>query len=317
MERFEGNHAFVGLFGVTGAFLLAMDAVLIVEASRQFSTFTMFTAAAGVFGLCASGAAGVFLLYAAREAGASFFVDDDGITRRAWGRATAIAWHDLVRIEEFSTTSSKGKTGASGRCVLYCAEGRRIAIPIPWMLDRRRLGAVLEPRFAPLREAELRDLARQGGRFRPDRMVGVLVLTFMTPMFLICGLTTFDSAAPGLVEWVEKWPYAGILLIAASAGLALLGAELVSRELVITADSIALKSLFLDRSIPFARVELISVKVIDAEEPGTDRLTVRGNDGQKIALDSSTPCYRAVLGLLHSRVDSKRLGSAAHDPDFC
>ena len=70
---------------------------------------------------------------------------------------------------------------------------------------------------------------------------------------------------------------------------------------MITADGIALESLFLNRSIPFAQVESISVKVIDAEEPGVERLTVRGSDGQKIALDSSTPCYRSVLGLLRSR----------------
>ena len=70
-------------FGLTGAFLLAMDAVLIVEATRQHSTFTIISAAAGVFGLGVNGAAGLLLVYAAREAGASFVVDDEGITRRA------------------------------------------------------------------------------------------------------------------------------------------------------------------------------------------------------------------------------------------
>ena len=138
------------------------------------------------------------------------------------------------------------------------------------MSDGRRLRPLLEPRLAILREAELRDLARHGGRFRLEAKAGVLVLTFMTPMFLICGIITFDSATPGLVELSQRWPYAGILLIAASAGLALLGAELVSRELVITADGIALESLFLNRAISFAEVESISVKVIDAEEPGVD-----------------------------------------------
>ena len=59
----------------------------------------------------------------------------------------------------------------------------------------------------------------------------------------------------------------------------------------------------LDRSIPFVQVELISVKVIDAEEPGVDRLTVRGHDRQTIAIDSGLPCYQAVLHPLRSRAE--------------
>ena len=147
------------------------------------------------------------MLYAAREAGASFVVDDQRVARLTCGQTTAIDWHDLVRLDEFSTTTAKAKAGARGRCVLYDAKGRRVAIPFPWMEDgKRRLGVpVPEPRFTLLREAGMRDLARHGGRFRPDIKAGILVLTVMTPMFLICGLTMFDSAAPGLVELGQRW----------------------------------------------------------------------------------------------------------------
>ena len=95
-----------------------------------------------------------------------------------------------------------------------------------------------------------------------------------------------------------------------------MGAELISRELVVTADGIAIESLILNRSIPFAQVESISIKVIDAEEPGVERLTVRGTNGQKITLDSSVPCYRTVLGLLSSRAAPRGWARPAHDPDF-
>jgi hypothetical protein len=61
---------------------------------------------------------------------------------------------------------------------------------------------------------------------------------------------------------------------------------------------------------------LISVKVIDAEEPGIDRLTVRGNDGQTIAIDSGLPCYHAVLHLLRVRAGVKSCPSIANDPEF-
>ncbi len=78
-------------------------------------------------------------------------------------------------------------------------------------------------------------------------------------------------------------------------------AELISRKLEITASGLTLRSFFLDRSIPFAGVDSISVKVIDHEQQVVSRVTIRGTDGQKIAFDSDMPCYRAVLSLLRSR----------------
>jgi hypothetical protein len=285
--------------------VLALVAFVIVQAAPQLPTLTLISGAAAVFGLGASGAAGLLPLHGAREASASFVIDDERITRHTWGQATELAWRDVVRLQEFHATGSNGKTGPSGRCVLFDVKGRRLAIPFPWVPDGPRLCALLEPHLARLREAELCELTRRGGRFRPDRRAGILLLTCGTPMLLICGLTTFDSGGAGRAQWAATRPYVGALLVAAAVVIALLGTELISRELVITADSLALRSLFLDRSIPFARVESISVKVIDAEQPGIERLTVRGNDGQTIALDSGVPCYRAVLHLLRSRAAAK------------
>ena len=276
----------------------------------------MITAAAGIFGLGSLGAAGLFLLYAAREAGARFVVDNDGISRRAWGRATAVAWRELVRVQEFHATGFKGKGGASGRCVLHDVAGRRLAIPFPWVIDGSRLRALLEPHLGIVREAELRELARHGGRFRPDRAAGFVVLSFMTPMFLICGLAIFDPAGAGGAPQSQDRIYFEVFCLAAAPFLALLGVELISRELAITPDGLTLRSLFLDRSIPFTRVESISVKVQNPEEPVEERAKVRGSDGQKIAFDSGMPDYRAVLSLLRSRSGAKLSGSTANDPEF-
>ena len=310
MERFEGNHPLAAFFGLSGAFVLALVAYVIIQAAPQFPTLTL----PAVFGLGVSGAAGLLLLYGAREAAASFVVDENGITRRVWGHATALAWGDVVRLQEFYVTSSKEKPGASGRCVLFDATGRRLVIHLPWVSDSRRLCALLEPRLTLLREAQLRDLIRHGARFRPGRTAGIVVLICVTPIFLICGLKSVDSRGAGGDPWTATWLYVGIILVASA--LALLGTELISRELAITADSLALRSLFLDRTIPFAQIESISVKVSDAEEPGIDHLIIRGHNGQTIVLDSGLPCYHALLHLLRTRANGKPSPSTAGDREF-
>jgi hypothetical protein len=194
VERFEGNSGLVFLFGVTGFLLLALVTFVLVQAASQFATFTLPAAACGIFGLGSLGAAGLFLLYSAREAGSTFVVDDEGITRRAWGRVTTIAWHELVRLEEFNAIGSKAKPGGSGRSVIYGLGGARLVIPFPFVADGPRLRGRLEPHFAPLRAAELHELLRHGRTIRPGRTVGVVVLTFMSPMFLMGGLSAFDRA---------------------------------------------------------------------------------------------------------------------------
>jgi hypothetical protein len=97
----------------------------------------------------------------------------------------------------------------------------------------------------------------------------------------------------------------------------ILGVDLISRELTITADGLSLRSLFLDRWIPFAGVESISVEVPEADgnELLTERATVRGH-GQKIVLDSGMPGYRAVLDLLRKRASAHPGVSAVDDPEL-
>jgi hypothetical protein len=315
-ERFEGNAGLVTLFGVASGLLLALVAYVLVEAMRQFPTFSVYSAISGVFGLGSLVVAGLFLLYAAREAGASFTIDDEGIRRDAWGRSTYIAWRDLVGLREFAAASPKEKTGSSGRCVLQDVVGRRLVIPFPWVVNQSHFRAAVEPHLMGVRAAQERDLARDGGRFHPDRLAGILVLTFMTPLFLLCGLSIFEPAsADGALDSTSMRFLCVVCLIAAPL-LALLGVELIKRELTITPTGLALNSLFLARSIPFDRVESISVKTQRGEDRVAERAKVRGIDGQTIAFYSDIPGYRAILSLIESRAGAKLHGLAINDPEF-
>ena len=111
---FESNHALVGFFGLTGAILLALDAVFIIEAARQFSTFTIISATAGVFGLGATGAAGLFLLSAdARQVRAlsSTILGSPaapGAGRRPWSGTTSFAWRSFRRPAPRETLRREG-----------------------------------------------------------------------------------------------------------------------------------------------------------------------------------------------------------------
>ena len=142
------------------------------------------------------------------------------------------------------------------------------------------------------------------------------MLTFMFPLFLLSGLATFDPASTRQEHQTLGVTLLGIVGLAGAPILAVVGAEVYSRELVVTPDGIALRSLLLNRSIPFARIESMKVRVTDAEEPGTERVTVRSDQGQKIAIDSGMPGYRALLELLHSRAGGKQMRSPAEDLDF-
>ncbi len=118
MERFEGNRRLAVLFGVTGVFLVACAMVVAIGVVPRFASLTGATAALVVYTVGALYGSGLFMLYAAREASASFVVDDEGITRRAWGHLTTLAWRDIVREREFHPTGSKGKAGMGWRCIL-------------------------------------------------------------------------------------------------------------------------------------------------------------------------------------------------------
>jgi hypothetical protein len=316
VERFEGNSGLAVLFGVTGIFIVAIATFAAVGVATQFTTLTRASAAFVVYSVCAMAASGLFLIYAAREASAYFVVDDERITRRTWGYAKAIAWHDIVREREYHPGGSKGKAGMSWRCILYDGQGRRLAIPFRWVADGLRLHALVESRLASVRAAELRDLAQHGGRIRPGLQSGIVLLTCITPLFLLAGLTTFDAAGAALMPPDQGRKNLAILCLVISPFLLLMSAELITRRLEITTSGLALRSLFLDRSIAFASVDSIAVKVVDAEHQVVSRVTVRGNDGQKIAFNSEMPGFRAVLELVRLRAGAKACVSAVDDPDF-
>ena len=317
MERYEGNPGLVFLFGLTGVSLLGLIGFVFTQAAPQFATFTPLQAACGVFELVGMVAAGLFMLYSARQAGAYFVVDDEGIARHAWGRTTAIAWRDIVLLREINASGPKGKGNTPWRCVLHGEGGQRLAIPFRFMADGPRLCARLEPHLAPLRAADLRDLSQNGRRIRPGRVVGIVVLTVMVPMFLLAGLAALDPDLRKGIEQTLGMRVLAAIAIAGAPALAVLGAEHFSRELSVTPEGLALRSLFLNRSIPLARVASISVKVTDAEAPGTERATIRGDNGQKIAIESGMPGYRAILDLLHSRAGAKgKRFPTSNDPDF-
>ncbi len=316
MERFEGNSGLVFLFGLTGGLLLALVTFVCVGAAEQFATFSLLTTACAVFGQASLIAASLLLVYSAREAAATFDVSEEGIKRRAWGRTTAISWRDLVGLKEFNATGAKGKVRGMERCVLSGRGGERLAIPFRFVVDGPRLRAQIEPHLAPLRAMELDELSRNGRRFRTGRLLGVVVLTFMFPLFLLSGLAAFDPASTRQEHQTLGMTLLGIVGLAGAPILAVVGAEVYSRELVVTPEGIALRSLLLNRSIPFARIESMKVRVTDAEEPGTERVTVRSDQGQKIAIDSGMPGYLVLLELLRSKAGGKQMRFPADDLDF-
>ncbi len=124
------------------------------------------------------------------------------------------------------------------------------------------------------------------------------MLTLIFPVFLLTGLSLFDPSSKQQDRHHPGITLLGVITLAGAPILAVLGAQVYSRELVVTPDGIARRSLLLNRSIPFARIESMKVRVTDAEEPGTERLTVRSDDGQKIEIDSGMPGYRTLLELL-------------------
>jgi hypothetical protein len=316
LERFEGNHGQAALLGLSGVLMLAGIPIVLILAAPEFSTLTLLSVAALVFCLGGCGAAGVFLLHGAREASASYVVDDEGITRCAWGRMIVLAWGDLVQVEDYGGSGSKGQAGPSGRCVLHGVDGQRVAITYSCVANAQGLLDRLEPHLVAMRQKQLLSLARHGGKFRPGWRSGMMVLTCMAPLFLIDSLPLLFSVGPGSSDIPLNQKCVGFLFVAAGPVLALLGLELVSRKLTVTADGLALQSLFLNRSISFMQVESIVVKVLGSGEPITERAKIQGDDGRSITIDSSMTGYRAVLDLLRRRCGAKRCGVPGNDPEF-
>lgn len=317
MERFDGDHGMAAVCVVTSALLIGLIALVLVLAYPQFPDFTPAAAAAGIFLLGGLAAAALFLLHAARDFAANILVDDERITRLAWEWSTSIAWRDLVRVEETYTTSPKQPGGvAPGGCILRDAAGRCIRIRFQFVENGLRLRDRLEPYLVPLRAAEVDRLARDGGQFRPGRTIGFAVLTCIAPMFLVGGWSAFDLDIAGRGAPAGNLVYVGYVALVASTLLVLLSVELISQELRVTTDGLRLRSLFRDRTIPFDRVASIAVNVTENEGHISERATIRGDDGQEIAIESMLPGYRAIVELVRSRVGSKVCNGPADDPEF-
>ena len=90
VQRFEVKGGTAAILGLTGLFMLCFVAGIVQ--SCRFRGVNTFCARHGCGGHLRHGglsAAGLFLLWFAREIGTSFLLDDQGITRLAWGLTTA------------------------------------------------------------------------------------------------------------------------------------------------------------------------------------------------------------------------------------
>jgi hypothetical protein len=315
-ERFEGNDGLATGLGFTAVFLWGMIAFVAVQAAPQFSGFSPAAVACAFYWIASFGAAGLFLLRSAAELGASFVVDDEGITRLSWAGKTFLAWREIERLEESHAIWPKGEVGRSGRCVLFGPDGRRIVIPLPSGSDGERLRGRLEPHLVSVRAAEFGALARHGGRFRPYRTTGFVVLAAIAPLCLVAGWAAFDPAGPGRGQPDAVLALIGYFSLAAATVLAMLGVELISREFTVTPDGLAVRSLILNRSIPFDWIASIAVEMTESEEVFTEHATIRGDGGQTIEFDSSMPGYRAVLDLVRLRAGANAGVTAVDDREF-
>jgi hypothetical protein len=306
MQRFEGNSGLAAILGLTGLFMLCFVGYVVSQILQETKPITLAMVAAVIYGMAALSAAGLFLLWFAHEIGASFVLDDEGITRHVWGQTTVLRWRDLVQFDELSATGFKGASNMFGRLFLSASDGSRLTIRFHLLPDGSQLRARLEPRLAPLREAELCDIAKHGRSFRPLRTAGILVLTCIVPMFAFGGLSGANMAENRRPEHHGQLWYIGLLVAAGAPVLVLLGLELISRKLTLTSTGLELRSLFLQRSIPFSRVDSIDVKATQSDEGfGFERAKIRAEDGQSITLESTMPGYRPVLELLRKHVDAK------------
>jgi hypothetical protein len=316
VERFDGNRGSALLFGATAVFLMAVATVPAIAGASYFANLTGAYAALVIFSVGVLCTTGLLLLYAARDVSAFFVVDEEGITRHAWGQTTALAWRDIVREREFHPTLLKGAADVSWRWVLYDCHGQKLAIPVRWVENSLRLSALVEPHLASVRASELRKLARHGGHFRPGLKMGVIVLGCIIPVVLLIALTPPAPAGVGtLRQDLDRKPLKVFCLVVSTV-LALLSVEFISRKLTVTTSGLALRSFVLNRSIAFGSIESITVKPIDPEEQIVRRALVRGCDGQKISFDSDVPCFRALVELIRERAGQKAYGSVAAAPDF-
>jgi hypothetical protein len=168
------------------------------------------------------------------------------------------------------------------------------------MSERYQGKSGLDEHLAPLRARVSPRLARGGQVCHQDRTAGLLIVLFVAPMCLIGGLAGFEQGRSDHFEGPRMGAMVlGLLFAAAAPALAVLGLEMCSRVLTVSDSDIALRSLFVNRRIPFDVVESVTLWT-SKESPPTEVAKIRGK-GQSIAIHGNTPGYRAVLATVRSR----------------
>jgi TRAP-type C4-dicarboxylate transport system permease small subunit len=306
MERYHGNSGLAVLVGFIGVAFFAIAIWVTSQVAPELARANLLTLAEGIFLFFTFLGMGLLCLFAADSLGASYRLDDRGITRRSFLRETTIDWSDLDCFDErFSA-----ETGTQYRYNLYAVGGRRISIATSCVADSDRLRDRLEPHLVPLRERAAPVLAKSGRTWHPDRTTGLVVLGFIAPLFLIAGLHAL-LGLPGLArDGKTIAPVLGVLFAAAALLLAVLGVELIARVLTVSSSGIAVRSLFLDRKISFGSVDSVTLRM-DIDAPRYERAKIRG-DGRSITIYSNMPGYHDVIDLVRSRshVEPVRAGAA-------
>jgi hypothetical protein len=151
MERYHGKSAPAVLIGLIGVALPILALAATSQAVPQLARPDVLLLATGISSVLSVVGVGLSRLLNAGLLGASYLVDDRGITAWTLGRATTILWSDLDHFEEVLSIES----GTLIRYDLYAADGRCIFIHMSSLGDGDRLCAHLEEYLAPLRKASL------------------------------------------------------------------------------------------------------------------------------------------------------------------
>jgi hypothetical protein len=228
MGRYHSNSALAELIGFIGVVLLILtfsatsQAVPQLASSDHLFLVTGISLVLAVLGVVLSCLSKTGLL------GASYLVDDRGITGWTLGRATTILWSDVDRFEELLSIES----GTRIRYNLYTADGRWIFIHVSSLVDGDRFCGRLEEYLAPLRKRASREIAKSGRSWRPHCATGLFLLVVVGPSFVLGGLLPYELGWSGRVEDSQTLaPILGALCAAVGSVFAALGAELISRVL--------------------------------------------------------------------------------------
>jgi hypothetical protein len=228
MGRYYGNSALTVFIGFIGVALLILTLSATCQAVPQLASPDLLFLATGISLVLTVLGVGLSCLSNTGLLGASYLVDDRGITGWTLGRATTILWSDVDRFEEVLSIES----GKRLRYNLYTADGRWIFIHVSSLTDGDRLCAHLEDYLAPLRKRASLEIAKSGRSWRPDCTAGLLLLGVVAPLFILGGLLPYELGWSGRVEDSQTFaPVLGAMCAAAGSVFAVLGAELISRVL--------------------------------------------------------------------------------------